>query len=264
MKLRPSRLLKLLRQGRKPTVLKLNLADPRVVELAGHSGVDALWLCMEHVPGDWLSMENQIRAARIYDVDTLVRVARGSYSDYLRPLEAGATGIIAPHVGTADEARQIVEWVRCYPLGKRPMDGGNVDGHFWQVPLVDYIQHLNNERLIVLQIESPEALENVEAIAAIPGFDMLLFGPGDFSCRIGLPGQLDDPQVVAARKRVARAAGRHGKYAMTAGLIAPFAELVAEGHHVFNVGADVIGLGGYFRQRIEAFEQLVAAKPSGL
>ncbi len=78
MKLRPSRLLKLLRQGRKPTVLKLNLADPRVVELAGHSGVDALWLCMEHVPGDWLSMENQIRAARIYDVDTLVRVARGS------------------------------------------------------------------------------------------------------------------------------------------------------------------------------------------
>ena len=91
MTLRPSRVLQRLRAGELPTVLKINLADPRVIEIAGLSGVDAVWLCNEHVPNDWIGLENQIRAARIHNVDTLVRVARGSYSDYIRPLEADAT-----------------------------------------------------------------------------------------------------------------------------------------------------------------------------
>jgi 4-hydroxy-2-oxoheptanedioate aldolase len=182
-----------------------------------------------------------------------VRVARGSYSDYTRPLEADATGIIIPHVATVDEARQIVEWVRFHPLGKRPLDGGCVDGQFCQVPVDEYIAHANRERLVVLQIESPEALENVEAIAAVPGFNGLLFGPGDFSCRIGKAGQLDAPEVVAARKRVAAAATRHGKWAMSAGRPAAFGELVNEGHRVFNIGADVIGLGAYFKDQQENF-----------
>jgi 4-hydroxy-2-oxoheptanedioate aldolase len=209
---------------------------------------------MEHVPNDWLSLENQIRAARVHDIDTIVRVARGSYSDYIRPLEADATGIIVPHVNSAEEARQIVDWVRFYPMGKRPLDGGSVDGQFCQVPVDKYIAHANHERILVLQIESPEALEQVEAIAAVPGFDLLLFGPGDFSYRIGKAGRFDAPEVVAARKRVATAAVRHGKWAMSSGLIAPFEELVAEGHRLFNVGADVIGLGAYFKQQIEQFQ----------
>lgn len=262
MKLRPSRILRLLRNGKCPSVLKLNLGDPRVVELAALAGVDAVWLCLEHVPNDWLALENQIRAARLGDLDTLVRVSRGSYSDYLRPLEADATGIIVPHVGSAEDARQVVDWVRCHPLGRRAMDGGNIDGRFCQVPLPDYIRHANTERVLILQIESPEALENVEAIAAVPGFDLLLFGPGDFSCRIGKAGQIDAPEVVAARRRVAAAARAHGKFAMTAGLIAPFAELVAEGHRVFNVGADVIGLGGYFRERVAHLQTLAAGAAS--
>src|ERR1041384_3836514 len=98
MKTRSSRVLKLLREGQLPTVLKINLSDPRVIEIAGLSGADAVWLCNEHVPNDWLGLENQIRAARIHDVDTLVRVARGSYSDYIRPFEADATGTIIPPV----------------------------------------------------------------------------------------------------------------------------------------------------------------------
>src|SRR5208282_1193196 len=108
-------------------------------------------------------------------------------------------------------------------------------GQFCLIPVDEYIRHSNSERIVILQIESPEALEQVEKIAAVPGFDGFLFGPGDFSHRIGKIGQLDDPEVVAARKRVASAAPSHGKFAMTAGLIAPFAELVAEGHRVINI-----------------------------
>ena len=264
MNTRPSRVLALLRQGQLPTVLKLNLSDPRVIEIAGLSGIDAVWLCNEHVPNDWLGLENQIRAARIHNLDTLVRVARGSYSDYVRPLEAGATGIIVPHVADEKEAHQIVEWVRFHPVGKRALDGGNVDGLFCQIPVEEYLRHSNEERVIILQIESPEALENVEKIAAVPGFNGLLFGPGDFSHRIGKGGQLNAPEVVAARKRVAAAARQHGKFSMTAGLFAPFADLVSEGHQVFNLGADVIGLATYAKQRLELFRSEIGTLPAPL
>ena len=184
MKTRPSRILKLLNDGQYPTTLKINLSDPRVIEAAALCGVDGVWLCHEHVPNDWLSLENQIRAARIHNIDTMVRVGRGSYSDYIRPFEADATGIIVPHVASEAEARQIVEWVRFYPVGKRALDGGNIDGQFCLLSTDEYLKHSNEERIVVLQIESPEALEQVEKIAAVPGFNGILFGPGDFSHRI--------------------------------------------------------------------------------
>lgn len=256
---RPARVLSRLAQGQIATALKMNLSDPRGIELAGLSGADAVWLCTEHVPNDWTGLENQIRAARIYDMDTLVRVGKGSYSDYIRPFEAGATGIIVPHVSTVDEARQIIDWVRFQPMGRRALDGGNIDGQFCVLPLTEYIQYCNQQQIVILQIESPEALEHVETIAELPGFNGFLFGPGDFSHRVGKPGQLDAPEVVAARQRVARAATKNGKFAMSAGLFAPLSTLIAEGHSVFCAGADVVGLGSYFRDRLQLVRGQAAA-----
>jgi 4-hydroxy-2-oxoheptanedioate aldolase len=264
MKPRSSRILKLLADGQLPTVFKLNLADPRAIEIAALGGVDAVWLCNEHVPNDWLNLEHQIRAARIHDVDTLVRVGRGSYSDYIRPFEADATGIIVPHVADAAEARQIVEWVRFHPVGKRALDGGNLDGQFCLLPFDEYLVHSNRERLVILQIESPEALEQVEAIAAVPGFNGILFGAGDFSHRIGKAGQIDDPVVAAARKRVGAACRRHGKFAMSARLAEPLSDLVAEGYRVMGVGADVLGLTAYVHQRLQVVQGHIDGLPAAL
>ncbi len=264
MKLRRSRLLSLMREGQLVTSFKANLNDPRVIEIAGLCGCDAVWICNEHVPNDWTNLEHQIRAARLHDMDSLVRITKGSYSDYIRPFEADATGIIVPHVGSADEARQIVDWVRCHPVGKRPLDGGNTDGKYCLIPITDYIRHTNEERVVVMQIESPEALANVEAIAAVPGYNGLMFGPGDFSHRIGKAGQIDDPEVVAARQRVAAAARRHGKFIMSSGIFQPFSDLIAEGTQVFNVGADVLALGAYVKQRLELIRGHVDGLPTDL
>jgi len=244
--------------------LKLNLCDPRVGEIAGLTGVDAIWLCHEHVPNDWLNIENQIRAARVHNIDSLVRVSRGSYSDYIRPFEADATGIIVPHVTDEREAQNIVEWVRFHPMGKRAIDGGNLDGQFCLLPFDEYIRHSNAERIIILQIESPEALENVEKIAAVPGFDGILFGPGDFSHRIGKIGQLDAPEIVAARKRIAAACLRNGKFAMVPGLIAPLPDLVKEGYRVICIGADVVAITSYVQQRLELVQGQLAKLPTEL
>jgi 4-hydroxy-2-oxoheptanedioate aldolase len=249
MKLRPSRVLKLLRSGRHATVLKLSLADPRAVEVAGLSGADSVWLCNEHVPSDWSALENQIRAARVHNMDTVVRVSRGGYSDYVRPLEAGATGIMVPHVTSVDEALQAVDWLRFRPLGRRALDGFNVDGRFGQLPLKQYLPHSNAERFIILMIESPEGLANVEKIARVPGFDMLVFGAGDFSHRIDRPGEFSAAEIVAGRKRVVAAARHFGKFSLTAP-VAPMAELIAEGHQYFSVASDVVALGNSFKESL--------------
>jgi len=89
-------MLRELRAKQTPTCFKLNLGDPRVIELCGLAGVSAVWICNEHVSNDWFNLENQIRAAKLYDVDTIVRVEKGSYSDYVKPFEADATAIMVP------------------------------------------------------------------------------------------------------------------------------------------------------------------------
>ncbi len=88
----------------------------------------------------------------------------------------------------------------------------------------------------------------------MPGYDLLLFGPGDFSHLIGKPGQINAPEVVAARQRVGAAAKKHGKYVMAPGMMAPRPVLEAEGYHVFTLGADVLGLGEYFKTQLKGFE----------
>lgn len=244
-----------LRTGASATSMKINLSDPRIIELCGIAGLDAVWLCNEHVPNDWLNMESQIRAAKLHNMDTIVRVERGSYSGYVKPFEADATGIMVPHVTTAEEAKQVVEWTRFHPLGRRALDGGNADASFCQIPINEYIEHSNTERLIILQIESPEGVQNVEEIAEVDGYDLLLFGPGDFSHLIGEAGNLNHPKVLQARRRVAAAATRNGKFAMSAGLMGAHEELEEEGYRFFNIGADVVGMGEFFKSALKSFHQ---------
>jgi len=245
------------REGRVATCVKLNLADPRVVEICALAGAHCVWLDNEHVPNDWLNLEHMIRAARARGIDAMVRVSKGSYSNYLKPFEAGASGVMVPHVANADEARTIVEMTRFRPLGRRPLDGGNVDGSFCQIPLADYLEQSNCEQFVVLQIESPEALNRVEEIAAVPGFDFLLFGVGDFAYQLGYPGQLQHPEVVAARRRVERAAVEHRKHCVAVGYHAPIGELIERGYGMINVQSDVTSLADGLTKAVRAQSAVV-------
>ncbi len=246
--MRRSRVLREVREGRQARCLKLNILHPAVVELAGLAGASSVWICNEHVPADWSAMEHCIRAAKIHDMDTIVRVSKGSYSDYVKPFEADASGIMVPHVESAEEARKIVEMCRFLPLGKRALDGGNVDGGFCRIPPQEYMEASNREKFLILQIESPEGAAAVEEIAAVPGFDFLLFGPGDFSHRIGDAGNIQNPQVLEARRRVEEAARRHGRWLFGVAPGGTPADQMARGYVLVNVGADVVSLGKAFRE----------------
>lgn len=261
MKMRPSRVLKKLRAGQVATCFKLNLADARVAEIAALAGFDCLWTDLEHVPNDLSAIENIIWAAKSRDADVIVRVSRGGYSDYIRPLELDAAGIMVPHCMGLADAREVVRMTRFHPLGRRPVDGGNADGAYCGIDFNRYLEQANEQRMVVVQIEDPEPLEELDAIAAVPGIDMLFFGPGDFSHAIGAPGVWDHPRLIEARRRVAEAAIAAGKFAGTVGSAANLEELIALGYRFISIGADVVGLAQYCSSVMQAFG--AAPEPSG-
>ncbi len=252
--MRESRVLRKLRAGETVSCLKINLSDPRVAEIAALSGFDCIWTDQEHIGQDWSILAANVWATKSHDADLLVRVARGSYSDYIRPLELDATGIMVPHVMSLNDARKVVDTVRFHPLGRRPIDGGNTDGAYTAIDFNDYLVQANEQRFVILQIEDPEPLEELDAIAALPGYDMLFFGPGDFSQGIGAPGEWNHPKLTETRRKVAEAALKHGKFAGTVGGPGNLKELVGMGYRFVSIGADVVGLKNYCLDLASAFE----------
>jgi 4-hydroxy-2-oxoheptanedioate aldolase len=264
MQIRPSRVLRKLRNQEVATCTKINFSDPRAAEIAAMCGFDCLWLDMEHVPTDWQTVENQIRSAKIYDVDVMVRVAKGPYSDYIQPFEADAAGIMVPHLMSLKEAKDIVHWTRFHPLGRRPVDGGNADGKYCLVDFNDYVQTANNERFVVVQIEDPEPLDELEEIANVEGIDMLFFGPGDFSQGIGTPGKWDNPKIAQTRKRIADVCRANNKFAGTVGGPANFTELTDMGYQFISLGADVVGLWTYYKDIISKITNIENKTSDGI
>ncbi len=246
MHLRRSKVVEKIRKGETAFSVKLNLADARVAEIAAMSGIDCIWVDMEHVPTDYSQLENIIRAAKIYDTDVMTRVAKGSYNDFIRPLEADSAGIMVPHLMSLEEAKQIVYFTKFHPVGRRPIDGGNADGSYCLVDVADYIKEANEERFVVVQIEDPEPMAELEEICKLPGLDMIFFGPADFSQGIGNPTEIFNEETLKARRLVAETARKYGKMAGTVGGVGNFKDLEAEGFNFINLGADVIALGQYF------------------
>lgn len=256
---RRSRMLDKMRSGKKVISFKLNFSCPRSAELVAMSGFDAVWICQEHVPTDHSVMEAQIMAAKAHDCDTIVRVAKGSYSDYIRPLESDAAGIMIPHLMSLAEAEEIARTVRFHPIGRRPVDGGNADGLYCKLNFKEYIRFMNENRLIIVQIEDPEPLSELDKICQVPGIDMIFFGPGDFSHAIGHPAEFDHPEVVRARKLVVETAHKYGKFAGTVS-VPSLTQCYAEGFDYVNCGSDVSSLGAKCTEIMNLYNE-TTAKP---
>ncbi|MDD3840539.1 MAG: aldolase/citrate lyase family protein [Clostridia bacterium] len=253
MKMRPSRVLKKLRAGEVASCFKINLADARAVEIAAMAGFDCLWTDMEHVPNDWSVIEKQVWAAKSQNVDMLVRVSRGGYSDYIRPFELDASGIMVPHLMSLEDAKRVARMTRFHPVGRRPVDGGNADGAYCNIDFNEYLEQANRERFVIVQIEDPEPLDELEEIGKVKGIDMIFFGPGDFSQGIGTPGQWDNPKIDETRRRVAEVAIKNGKFAGTVGGPGNLKQLTEMGYRFISVGADVVGLSEYCKNIVDCF-----------
>jgi 2-keto-3-deoxy-L-rhamnonate aldolase RhmA len=195
--------------------LGFGVRTARSVEIAKAmktAGFDWLFLDLEHSA---MSIETaaQLAIAGLgAGIAPIVRVPKGEYSLATRLLDAGALGIVVPHVDTATEAREIADALRYPPQGHRGVFSSMPHFDYRGVKVDEMTAALNAANLIVVMLETPAAIDNAEAIAAVDGIDVLLIGTNDLSIELGIPGELGHEKVTEAYARLVAACRRHGKW----------------------------------------------------
>lgn len=239
--MRTSKVKAKLRRNAPVLLTTLHLIDPSLYELASIMGFDGIWMDLEHHGYSVETANGLMRAARVGAADIMARPAKGEFMRLGRMLEAGAQGIMYPRCESAAEAREVVSWSKFAPLGRRGFDGGNPDMPYCMAPMAEYLRQANEETFLVIQIEDDGALDQVEAIAAVEGVDVLFFGPSDYSVLAGIPGQFDHPRIQAAIERIAAAARNAGKHwGMPCASPERAQQLMALGARFLCHGADII------------------------
>ena len=194
------------------------LRTVEVAPMAKSAGYDWLWLDCEH---GVLSLDQgaQIAVAALQaGIAPLVRVPNGEYSLATRILDNGALGIVVPHVDTAEEAREVVQKLKYPPVGHRSIGGIGPHYGLRSLKVGDAANVLNAANLTVVMLETPTAIENAEAIAAVPGIDVLLIGSNDLCAEMGIPGEFRHERMADAYRRMIEACRKHGKWPGMAGI----------------------------------------------
>ncbi|MCA3178457.1 MAG: HpcH/HpaI aldolase/citrate lyase family protein [Burkholderiaceae bacterium] len=221
--------------GRPQIGLWSSLATNVTVELIAAAGYDWLLLDMEHSPNDLESLVAQLQAVQPYPTHAVVRVPWNDTVLIKRVLDIGAQSILVPMVNTAEEARAAVAAVRYPPRGVRGV-GGTTRATRWG-RVKDYAKTCERELCVLLQVETEQALEQIEAIAAVDGVDGIFIGPSDLHASFGHLGEKHHPDVWPriedAVKRI-RAAGR------APGFLTP---LEADSRRILELGGLFVAVG---------------------
>ncbi len=226
-------------------VLCMNLRLARTVDIAmiaKAGGYDALYVDMEHSPFSMETTSTICAAALGVGITPLVRVP--SHDGYWssRVLDGGAQGVIVPHVNNRGEAEAVVNNCRFPPIGRRSVMGLGPALGYRPTPLRELNDKLNAETAVIVMLETGEGIDNADAIAAVPGIDVLLIGSSDLTTDLGIPGQLDHPRLREAYQRVAAACKAHGKVLGVGGIrhnVALQGELMRLGARFVIAGSDV-------------------------
>jgi 4-hydroxy-2-oxoheptanedioate aldolase len=257
---RKNRILQKLRDG-KATLITCNTPypSPKIVELIGLLDFDGVWIDMEHQDYSFDQVFNMALACRAIGIEPMVRIRKGDYWTYSRPLEAGATGLMIPHCRSGAEAEQIVRFSRFAPMGLRGMDGVEVAADYGLAPMAEYMAHANQEIFIAVQIEDREAVEALDDIASVDGIDVLFVGPADLSQSYGIPLQFDDPLMLRAIEQVAEAAVKHGKWwGIPCGSVEQAEHYYEMGARFLSSGAAIILLQQGLRQIRQEFDDILS------
>lgn len=211
-------------RSRPPLVIQpITLADAALVEIAGFANVEAVLLDCEHGMIGTETVRSMLTHARASGVAPVFRPRSFDAATCRQALDQGAAGIHVAHVDSADEARAVVDACRYAPLGKREMSLGRaIEYNIANLPA--YVADSNSQLLVVVMIESIEALANIDEIAAVPGIDVLHIGTADLTHSMGLTFGKENPEVADAIRRVLTASKIHN---VAVGIPAEDPEVVA-------------------------------------
>jgi 2-keto-3-deoxy-L-rhamnonate aldolase RhmA len=179
--------------------------------LAGATGHDWMFIDTEHGAFNIQETTQLCIAALPTGVTPIVRVCAGALDEATRALDNGALGIVVPHVDTEADAKRIADAFHYPPMGHRSW-GGPPAVYGYQPPSTAEAQAaINAEILTIVMLESPQAIANADAIAAVAGVDVLFIGTSDLTAELGISGQMGHPKVIEAYQAVGEACRRHGK-----------------------------------------------------
>lgn len=199
----------------------LMAAAPATAEAMGYTGFDFLVVDMEHVPIEVSDLTHILRAIGCTPAEAVVRLAWNDQVLVKRVLDAGAQTIMVPFVQNADEARQAVAFAKYPPHGVRGVAAVHRGSRFGRAS--DYLKRANDEVAVIVQLETPDAIERLPEIAAVPGVDALFVGPGDLSAAMGHIGNIAHPEVQALIEKAAQDSHRAGK---PVGIVGPNPDMV--------------------------------------
>jgi 2-keto-3-deoxy-L-rhamnonate aldolase RhmA len=172
----------------------------------------------------------------------MVRVPSNTSEYISRVLDGGALGVIAPHIGSAEEARAVVKAAKFSPLGERGAAGVLPHLQYRSFPIPEANAAINDATMVIVQFESADAVNKANEIAAVEGVDMVLIGVNDMLASLGLAGQYEHPKVRDAYERTIAACRKHGKHVGVGGLSARpklIAEFIAMGARMVSTGTDI-------------------------
>jgi 4-hydroxy-2-oxoheptanedioate aldolase len=188
----------------------VNGRDPAVVETLGAVGYDLVVIDLEHGELGVHHLPDLLRAAAATGTASLVRASHLEPAQIGKVLDAGPDGVVVPNVTSAAEAEAIVRAAHYPPRGTRGAAPTGRAPAYGATPFADYRRRVEAEVVVVVQVEGPQGMERVDEILEVDGVDVLFIGPFDLSQHIGVPGETDHPEVVAAMERIATAAARRG------------------------------------------------------
>jgi len=243
--------------------LGMGLRQARTVDtamIAKTCDFDWLFIDMEHSAMD-VDTAAQIAVAGLgAGITPLIRVPGHEHHHATRLLDAGAQGIVVPHVDSVEEAERVVSYCKYPPLGHRSVAGAQPQLGFRAMPVAEATRLVNEEILVVVMLETPLAISKAEDIAAVKGVDVLLIGTNDLCAEMGIPGQFTDAGVEAAYKTVIDACRRHGKHPGMGGVYEPalLQKYIGMGMRFILSGSDLAFMMAGARERTGFLRSLKA------
>ena len=186
------------------------IRNPNLAYMLAQCGFDFFIIDNEHGSYSPETISNMIAAARGAGVLTVVRIPEIRRETILKPLDCGAAGLLVPQVNTADQAKEIMMHAKYPPSGNRGFALSRAHSLYTRPKVDEYLSQANETTFIAVQAESPEAIRNLESIAATPGVDAIFVGPADLSVSLGIPGQVTHPDEIEAIDRVVEVCQTHG------------------------------------------------------
>lgn len=181
---------------------------PDLVEIFGAIGYDFVMIDCEHGPMDLDQVEHMVRAAEVFGITPIARIPDHAESTVLRYLDRGLQGVIVPHVNTGEEAAAVARASRYYPEGYRGMGGGRAHDYGIRVSRQESTQWVNSQVLCIPMVEDVQAIDNLDAILAVPGADILHVAASDLGQSLGNPGPAEVRRVMGEVIPRIRAGGK--------------------------------------------------------